>query len=475
MYIMQEDSHFTITRSADKSAASDPRSIFGIRLAALIEMVLFFSVAMMVDLGLGDGSRFFDVSPHPFWIIVLLITVQYGAKEALVCALLSSAVLLVDNLPPQEVTETIYDYMLKIMVIPFLWISAATILGGIRTRQLSERSGLRDNIAHTDEQAKTITQAYKRLMQQKENLERRLAEELHSSVTVYRAAKSLETIDRRDVAVAIKNIMLTTMNPDKFSLFELDQHRLTAQLCHGWDKDEPHSRSFAQESSLFQAIAVQKKIVCIVNHEDEHLLAGEGMIAGPIIDAATNEVFGMLKIETHGVMGLSMRNIETFRILCEWVGMVYVNAKRYQRALDDGMIQVDSKLLSPKLLKYQETFLSGFAGRLGFNLFRVNVTMVNAHEFSDSEHVAIASKAGDIIRTCIRRTDQLFRGNGKEELVVIAICFRPHDIENIIEKIQMGLITHSNELLRRINFSFDVKQLHVKSTFKEASDVKTAS
>jgi hypothetical protein len=455
------------------------RKILGIRVAALIEMLMFFSMLLLIDTLLGSGARFFTVVPHPCWIILLLVTVQYGLSEALLCAVLSTMFLLAWNLPVQAVTDTMYDYVLKIMYQPFLWILAATILGGIRTRQLNERAVLRENVHSSDDQAKIITQAYKRLMQQKENLERRLAEELHSVVTVYRAAKSLETLDRREMNQAIKNIMITTLNPGKFSMFELtpdpNQPQLVMQLNHGWGKSEPYSSSFVAESSLFQAVIQQKRMLCVVNAEDEPILLGEGLMAGPIIDAATHKIFGMLKIEDHGVLGMSMRNIETFRILCEWVGMVYVNASRYEQALEGGITQQESQLLSPTLLHYQERFLAAFAVRLGFNLFRITLAITVSKELFDENYRTILGKTAEIVRSCIRATDQLFKGDQPEELVVIATCLHAEDVELIIEKIQLALITQSNELLRKINFTYDVQKLHMKLTSREASDVKTAS
>jgi polysaccharide biosynthesis protein PelD len=472
--MMKEESDFTAIRDLHHPSPV-ARSIFGLRLSAIVEMLVFLTASLFIDMIFGAGTRFAHISPHPYWIILLVITVQYGAGEAVLCALLSSFFLLAWNMPVQTMNQTIYDYILQTMMLPFLWIATATILGGIRTRQLNERSTLQEKLYNSEEQGKTITHAYKRLMLQKENLERRLAEELRSAVTAYRAAKSLETIDERDMHVAAKNITLTTLNPLKFSLYELDKQTLVLRQQYGWDKNDTFSQHFTPGTQLHQAVIQQKRIICMVNAADEPLLTGEGLIAGPIIDSTTHEVFGMLKIEDHGIMGLSMRNIETFRILCEWIGMAYLNTKLYKQALDDAIVHRKSLLPSPKLLQYQESFLTAFAGSIGINLFKVTITLVNSALFSDDQHHAVIHKTSEIIRACLRQTDQLFKAEAKEELALIITCFHAEDIEPFVEKIQLALITQSNELLRKVNFTFHVQSLHLLAQLREAADVKTAS
>ena len=50
-----------------------PRRVLGVRAIAWLEIVLFFAVVLSVDFLLLDGDRFWDVRPHPFWLIVILL------------------------------------------------------------------------------------------------------------------------------------------------------------------------------------------------------------------------------------------------------------------------------------------------------------------------------------------------------------------------------------------------------------------
>ena len=135
---------------------------------AITETIAFLSIATLLDVFFGNGDRFISMSLHPFWVIVLLVTVQYGPKEALAASLLASAFLLVGNMPEQSVTETLYGYILRVIYLPFLWVVASLVLGAIRSRQIREKELTADRLGEAQEAYNTIANSYSALKQTKE-------------------------------------------------------------------------------------------------------------------------------------------------------------------------------------------------------------------------------------------------------------------------------------------------------------------
>src|SRR5579884_1202366 len=128
-----------------KSRRRDAR-LYGIHCSAVAETIVFLSLALLAGHLVGNGNRFIGMPLHPFWIVVLVMTLQYGAAEALMAAVLSSLFLLVGNLPEQALTESLYDYYLRVTWLPFLWIATALALGSIRSRQLSQKQALVEKV-----------------------------------------------------------------------------------------------------------------------------------------------------------------------------------------------------------------------------------------------------------------------------------------------------------------------------------------
>ena len=229
--------------------------------SAIVETIAVFLVAaVLIDFMFGDGTRYAIPPLHPFWIIVLLVTVQYGPIEALTAALLSSAVLLVGNLPEQSMSETMYEYILRFTLTPFLWIMTALVLGSLRARQRAERKSLLEQLWKSEQAAAAIVENYKAAKQSKERLELRLAEERCSVLTVYEVAKMLETLNPAEAVAGVERLVRTALNPKKFSFFRWKNNALTLDAAYGWEKSDSvaYARKFSG-NSLFAAPSSARK------------------------------------------------------------------------------------------------------------------------------------------------------------------------------------------------------------------------
>jgi hypothetical protein len=307
-----------------------------IRLAAVGETLAFLALALGLDLAFGHGTRFINTPLHPFWIIILLVTVQYGPVEGVVSALLSSAFLLAGNMPEQTLSETMYGYLLRVSLLPFLWIMTALVLGAIRARQIAERRTFVEQLEKSNEASKAIIESYKAIKQSKERLELRLAEERRSVLTVYEVAKSLETLNPLTANAGIEQLVQVALNPTKFSLYRWKGNRLALEQSHGWQSEEEFTTVFDNNSGLVQQAMLKGRFLCITRKEDETLLDGQGILAGPIIDEDTGKFYGMLKIEEIGFIDIGIRTRETFRIISAWIAKVYGNVEAHQAVLDES-------------------------------------------------------------------------------------------------------------------------------------------
>ncbi len=304
-----------------------------IRRGALIETLLFLTAIVSFNLAFGDGTRYISATFHPFWIIILLVSVQYGPNEGLVAALLSSTFLIVGNLPEQSFSETIYDYILRVSMAPLMWIMTAVGIGFIRVRQINERQDLMEKLSRAQETSASIVENYTVVKKSKERLELRLVEEQSSVLTMYEIAKSLETLEPFEASAGIKKLITVALKPKKFSLYIWKNNKLILESAQGWSSKDRFAKTFDKKSPLAQQIVSKNRIVSVVNKGDDVILDSQGMLAGPLIDEDTGELFGMLKIEEIGFTDIGLRTHETFRIVCAWISRVNANIEAYQEAM----------------------------------------------------------------------------------------------------------------------------------------------
>jgi hypothetical protein len=107
-------------------------------------------------------------------------------------------------------------------------------------------------------------------------------------------------------------------------------------MSEGWaDSETVYARAFDGQSRLFQAVVGSHRTLVAAVEDDERVLGGEGLLAGPLLNVDSGEVIGMLKIEEMGFLDLSVTSIENFRLLCEWIGTAYAHARRFESAMQD--------------------------------------------------------------------------------------------------------------------------------------------
>jgi hypothetical protein len=346
--------------------------LWGIRTSALLEIGLFLLVALFIDAMFGHADRFMDVNPHPFWVIVLAVTIQYGTTEGMVAALCSSVALLYQNLPPQSFDEENITYLLRVIHLPVLWFVAAVLAGELRLRELREREQLTASLRASEFRNKTLAEGYEALKVVKEDLESRFAGQLRSAADVFHLVKELERTDPGDILMQVDDMVETALAPLKFSVYAHGGNGFEATSCVGWDATDRFSRRIGMEAPLYREIAGHQRVVCVINEEDEQLLAREGVMAGPLIDSATGDLFGMLKIEQIRFSQLNLSSVETFKTLCEWIGIAYANAIRYQRAREASLYALESPWLSQASLQLFEQWVQEW--RVPAMRYRLRIT-----------------------------------------------------------------------------------------------------
>lgn len=307
---------------------------FGVRRTAVIEIALYLGAAVALDYAFFSGVRFRDVAPHPFWPIVILVAVQYGTSEGMLAAAAASAALLVGNIPAQTISQDTYDYVTQLVREPVTWLVAATAIGELRMRHVRERDELQRELATARQAQKDLTIAHVRVSALKDSLETRVASQLRTVMTMYHAARSLEKQDTSLVLLGVMEVVRAVMSPEKFSLYLLREDVLEVSIAEGWTPDERFLRVFHAESNLFREVIVAQRVVCAASEQDEEILLKEGVLAGPLMDNETGDVLGMLKVEELGLFELHFTNVQTFRVLCDWIADAYVNARRFEAAAE---------------------------------------------------------------------------------------------------------------------------------------------
>lgn len=389
----------------EKRPSGGPLRLFGVRGVALAELSLFFALAFIIDWSATGLTRFEGIQPHPYWLIVLLLAAQYGTNEGVIAAGAATCALRLWNLPEQAIGQDLYEYLHTVSREPILWLVAAMLFGELRMRQRREHDELRAKLALASRESDAIALSYRQLKLVKENLEARVAGQLRTVFTLYQAARAIDKLDEGEVMLGVADLVRSVMRPEKFSLFLLNNDVLESVTNDGWDDGDPYARWFDASSPLFRTVVGGQRTLCVARPEDERILMGEGVLAGPLVSEDTGEVVGMVKIESLGFADFSANTVENFRILCEWIGTALAKARRYREANEQKVFADDGTLYSSTYIGRQAEFLAHLGRRLGFETTTITIRPSGLSRLSPDQRMEVATAIGRAVRQSLRDTD----------------------------------------------------------------------
>jgi len=394
--------------------------ILGLRFSAIAELTIFLVLAIAADFYLGDGDRFWDVAPHPFWLIVIALSVQYGTNEGIFAAVCCTTALLAWNLPDQGVGQDLYDYLFEVTLTPIMWFAASVLFGELRVRQIRERDELRRGLNAAIERERVLSQRYRELDTIKDRLEERVAGQLKTVYSTYQAAREIESLGVGRVLLGMSNLVESILSPKKHSIFLLKGTDLQSTFGKGWSRKDTYSRAFDSGSPLFQTVIGRQEIVTIADPVGEKILDGEGVLAGPLIDHETGEVVGMLKIEELGFLDYNLGTIESFRILCEWLAAAYSNARNFERAKTQAAFDPEINMMSAGIYDRMSKVMSAVARRVGFDVSMLLFQISFPSDATSEERRERIRDLGVAVETVLRNTDVVFnRRQGDYDYTVI--------------------------------------------------------
>jgi polysaccharide biosynthesis protein PelD len=436
-------------------------TVCGLRYTALVELGLLLGLALAVDRFFFDGTRFRSLALHPFWIPVLLLSVQYGTNAGLLAAIASTLALLAGNLPPQGLLEDRFAWLFETSRLPLLWFAAGVVLGELRTRQLRESEQTGRDLGEARGRESVLVEAYKRLEAAKEALETRVAGQLRTALALYEAARGIEKLDPAEVLLGVSTLVRSVMNPERFSLYLLQNGCLELVLAEGGTAEDALPRFYHPETRLFQETVGRQRVLSVANPEDEDVLAGAGMIAAPLVATSSGRVIGMLKIEKLGFLDLNLSNVQTFQVLCRWIGAAYENALRYQAARADAIVNSETELFAYGYLSRQLAMLELLARRIGFDVSMIVMRLENPDDLTAEQQTRVPVALSRTVKRVLRRSDLAFdyRRPGQEfALVLPATSLESARI--VIGKLAEALREELKPEAPQARFAFGVQAIH---------------
>ncbi len=432
------------------------KSFLGLRLNGWIELLALIAIILSIDVLLFDGNRFRDIAPHPFWIPLLLLTVQYGTGAGLIAATIMTFALYIGDLPPQGIDQDFYAYFFELFGTSILWLVCAVLIGGIRDRQVTERAELRVELRQSKREAAKIAESYEKLKNAKAVLEQRLAGQLKTTATLYKGAREIERNTEEEVLDGFDDLFSAIMDAEVYSIFLLDTDRLKMCRAVGWDDSGTYRTEYDNDTPLFKELIGNRRTLALNDPWARQVLQTHGLVAGPVRDPKTNAILGIIKIEKMPFVALDFEAIDRFEIICDWIGASLARARVFED-FEQGQLTKDGVILSAAAYRHQCQFLSQLVQRKSIVasviLIRVRTPETN-DSWLDQVGMIIAQAANEVLRT----TDQVFEANRDGTIFAVLMPGASQEQANsLMTKLRYDIRPRKTSIKPQPQLSYSVK------------------
>lgn len=417
MSTSSQDEHATETDDAARDDKPAKR-LLGLRVAALFELALFMALAFGFDHVVLDDTRFWDIHPHPFWLAVTMLSVQYGTNEGLLATVVATLMLFSGDYPRQDMGQDFFDYLFELSRLPLLWFVTSVALGELTNRHLRERATLSHSLARETKRASDLADAYQRAKTARDRLEEHVASQVGSAVSALALAGSMDVRHAGHALIGAVDLVKRTVAPERFSLYFLVGNSLQVGLQEGWRGVDDPPETVNGDDPLFRRIVAGKQMAAATRPQDEPLLDGHGLVAAPLVDPIDGRVLGMLKIEALPFADLTFFTLEMIQAVAGWIGAALSQAERHVTLAANSMVTGDGFIFSDAFYRKQRAFLESLSRRTG-----VPVSLITIRVPSSLPGQAGAThrsrEISRIVEEALRTTDLAFESRGGDYTIVL--------------------------------------------------------
>ncbi|WP_417519551.1 GAF domain-containing protein [Minwuia sp.] len=459
------------------------------RYVAYLELLLAIAILLGIDYAFAPMDGFENLNPNPYWIPIILLAVQYGVFEGLTAAVLCTVATTLSGIDPDLyhalltdgpsaalgrasgasfATFTNEDYLIawEYAAQPLLWVISALFIGLLRERLRQRNRELAIDLGQTSHREQVLSSAYNRLLETKEQLEVRVAGQLRTVFTLYQAAKAIEKLGPGEVLIGIADLVRAVMQPTKFSLYLLNGSVLEAVTNDGWEDDDPYARVFDSGSPIFQEVVGRQRFLSAVNADEERLLAGEGILAGPLTSVDTGEVVGMLKIEALGFLELHVSSLENFRILSDWVGTAFANARRFRKAQGNMFMNEERTLYTDAVYRSHTKLMKQFGERFGIGVTAIQIKAIGLDVLHVDRRQALVKALKDVVENHMPPTVMAheYKQTGRDFALIIPGANPETAGEKLVAKVEQAILHYLKEAeIADVEITASVKAIHTPS------------
>jgi GAF domain-containing protein len=380
----------------------------------LVEVLLGFALISAVNIiWFRSNLGFLGVSPHPYWIVVLLLSTRYGFLAGIFCGMLAASVCLALTVLGRQGT-TLFELFRMLLGEPLLFILVGAVLGEITQ---SVRSRYEALLAEHEELAATFAQLkdrYDALIKAKQEVDTRILSQEQTLTTMHETAHALRSLSEEQIYPAALEMVAKFLGAEACSIYVFDagRLRLKGSLGEAGDFERPADR-LPDDGFSGRAFTSGKVIsvnVALEMYEKGELPDADVLISAPLL-TSSRKPLGVVNIERLPFLKFNSQTIRMAEVFAGWCADALENALLYTDTKSKTITDDITGAYTIGYLHARLTEECARARRYKTELSFIVLDILGYSDYAEAQQREILTSLSNALKQLLRNIDLLFSGD----------------------------------------------------------------
>lgn len=429
----------------------------------ILETFLGFGIIILINYSLyKQTAGFIGVSPHPYWIIILLIASRYGTLQGLFAGAMAAALYIFAGVHSGSSLFTIDTFPHGVYRLPFFFLLVGGILGEIRNLYKKKYMKLEDQFEETVDDLKDLGVQHLALMESKEELDKRIAFQSTTMLSLFEQINNLETLDEESLYQKIPDLLAEQLNAKRSSVYLVQDNTLRLRLRVGETEGANLPPDTVELNEGMMGEVMRRKDVVTIgqvySEDDLQKFSQLDLIMSAPLVRKDGAVIGMINVEKMPFFDFNANSVRIFEMLAHWVSVVLDKARQFQNLQDkniaDEVTGAYNYLYFQKRLRYEIARARRFQTPLALMLLKIDKFTL----MTDGEKNNVLVVLNKIFKNTLREVDIISKYKDDATFAIILPGQNAEDCEKVVSRLVSEI---DNYKLRPFEHRIEILSLHV--------------
>jgi len=312
--------------SAEKTSERDSPGIDqsfrgGFRWSSVVETAIFLAIILVFNyLVHPEDPGYLSVQPHPFWVVVLLISIRYVFKESILCALIPAGayglyVVLLSANPYHFSALSLFSDFKN----PLLFLIVAGFISGYTQHLLERTQVLRTQLSDRDREVAALNDRNQAASQALRQLEARIASEFTSILDLFAELARTKQMSSAQIKENLLDVLTRYLDVEQASYYDVERGQLLRRSTIGPEDGRGSRPDPEQDILLAEALRSTEAahLGQFARERDLEEYQGLSLLAGSL-RSAEGEVIGVASVERMPFIDYNPHSFKLFDTILQW-------------------------------------------------------------------------------------------------------------------------------------------------------------